>query len=212
MANYFSAINGADTPGKAHEQATSTTSVNIALSPGCRKVRVKGHTQDHYYAIGNAFQVAEGNPAAVAATATPAGAAQAEIDTVTLSGFFEAGDKVAVTVDSTTVTYEVQNGDQGATAADTLTNVAAAIRDALNADATISAVITATASSGVVTLTHGTDNVAFTTSVTVTEADDDNHFLDKLSADGHTFTVPPNTNIAVKTLTGNGVIYITEFI
>ena len=104
----------------------------------------------------------------------------------------------------------VVDADVSNTPATTLTNVAAKVRDAINADETISANITATASSGVVTLTHGTVNVAFTTSVAVTEADDDNHFLDKLSADGIVIDVPAGSSIAIKTLSGSGKVYISE--
>lgn len=199
-----------NTPGKAYVIDTSTTSVNQTLSATCRRIRIKAHTQDAFYALGTAAQVAEGEPAAVAATATAAAESTAEVDTVTLSGFYEVRDSVAVTVDGTTVTYEVVDADVSNTPATTLTNVAAKVRDAINANATISANITATASSGVVTLTHGTVNVAFTTSVAVTEADDDNHFLDKLSADGLVIDVPAGSSVAVKTLSGSGKVYISE--
>ena len=199
-----------NTPGKAYVIDTSTTSVNQTLSATCRRIRIKAHTQDAFYALGTAAQVAEGEPAAVAATATAAAESTAEVDTVTLSGFYEVRDSVAVTVDGTTVTYEVVDADVSNTPATTLTNVAAKVRDAINANATISANITATASSGVVTLTHGTVNVAFTTSVAVTEADDDNHFLDKLSADGLVIDVPAGSSVAVKALSGSGKVYISE--
>ena len=199
-----------NTPGKAYVIDTSTTSVNQTLSATCRRIRIKAHTQDAFYALGTTAQVAEGEPAAVAATATAAAESTAEVDTVTLSGFYEVRDSVAVTVDGTTVTYEVVDADVSNTPATTLTNVAAKVRDAINANATISANITATASSGVVTLTHGTVNVAFTTSVAVTEADDDNHFLDKLSADGLVIDVPAGSSVAVKALSGSGKVYISE--
>ena len=90
--------------------------------------------------------------------------------------------------------------------------MAASVRDALNADATISASFTATASGAVVTITHGTVNTAFTLTAEVTENDDDNHFLDKLVYEGLLIDVPPNTSIAVKALTGNGTVYITEYV
>ncbi len=90
--------------------------------------------------------------------------------------------------------------------------MAASVRDALNADATISADFTATASGAVVTITHGTDNTAFTLTAEVTANDNDNHFLDKLLAEGLVIDVPPNTSIAVKALTGNGKVYITEYV
>jgi len=212
MANYFSATANPVYPGKAHEVATSTTSANVNLSENCRRIRLRAHTQDIYYAIGNAAQIAEGEPAETVALVTAAGASTAEVRTVTLSGFYEAGDQLTVVVDGTTLTYGVTSADQSETAATTLTNVAASVRDALNSDATISADFTATASGAVVTITHNTVNTAFTLTAEVTEADDDNHFLDKLVYEGIIIDVPPNTSIAVKTLTGSGKIYISEYV
>ena len=199
-----------NTPGKAYVIDTSTTSANQALSATCRRIRIKAHTQDCFYALGNKAQIAEGDPAAAAATATPAATDTAEVDTVTLTGFYEAGDQVTVTVAGTDVTYVVKESDEDDTAATTRNNVAEGIKDALNADETVSATFTATRSNAVVSITHGTDNTAFTTSVAVTEADDDNHFLDKLSSDGIVIDVPAGSNIAVKTLSGSGKVYISE--
>ena len=199
-------------PGKAHEVNTSTTSANVNLSHDCRRIRLRAHTQDIYYALGNATQVAEGEPAVAVAVSTAASAGVAEVRTITLSGFYEVADKVTAVVDGTTVTYEVTAANQSETTATTLDNVAASLRDAINADATISAAITATASGAVVTLTHGTANTAFTLTASVTENDDDNHFLDKLVVEGILIDVPPNTSVAVKALTGTGKVYITEYV
>ena len=199
-------------PGKAHVVSTSTTSANVNLSHDCRRIRLRAHTQDIYYALGNAAQTAEGEPAEAVAVTTAASAGVAEVRTVTLSGFYEVGDKLTVVVDGTSLTYEVTAADQSETAATTLTNVAASVRDALNSDATISADFTATASGAVVTITHGTVNTAFTLTAEVTENDDDNHFLDKLVYEGLLIDVPPNTSVAVKALTGNGTVYITEYV
>jgi Ca2+-binding RTX toxin-like protein len=198
--------------GKAHVVDTSTTSANVNLSHDCRRIRLKAHTQDVFFALGNAAQIAEGEPAEAVAVTTAASAGVAEVRTVTLSGFYEVGDKLTVVVDGTSLTYEVTAADQSETAATTLTNVAASVRDALNSDATISASFTATASSAVVTITHGTDNTAFTLTAEVTERDDDNHFLDKLAAEGILIDVPPNTSVAVKALTGAGKVYISEYV
>ena len=199
-------------PGKAHVVSTSTTSANVNLSHDCRRIRLRAHTQDIYYALGNAAQTAEGNPAEAVAVTTAASAGVAEVRTVTLSGFYEVGDQLTVVVDGTSLTYEVTAADQSETPATTLSNVAASVRDALNADATISADFTATASGAVVTITHGTVNTAFTLTAEVTENDDDNHFLDKLVYEGLLIDVPPNTSIAVKALTGTGTVYITEYV
>ena len=197
--------------GKAHVVNTSTTSANVNLSHDCRRIRLKAHTQDVFFALGNAAQIAEGEPAEAVAVVTAASAGVAEVRTVTLSGFYEVSDKLTVVVDGTSLTYEVTAADQSDTASTTLSNVAASVRDALNADATISADFTATASGAVVTITHNTDNTAFTLTAEVTERDDDNHFLDKLLAEGLLIDVPPNTSVAVKTLSGSGKVYISEY-
>ena len=199
-------------PSKAHVVDTSTTSANVNLSHDCRRIRLKAHTQDIYYGIGNAAQTAEGAPAETVAVDTAASTGVAEVRTVTLSGFYEAGDELTVVVDGTSLTYEVTSADQSETSSTTLSNVAASVRDALNADATISASFTATASGAVVTITHDTVNTAFTLTAEVTAKDDDNHFLDKLAAEGILIDVPPNTSVAVKALTGTGKVYITEYV
>ena len=199
-------------PGKAHVVSASTTSANVNLSHDCRRIRLRAHTQDIYYALGNAAQTAEGEPAEAVAVDTAAGSGVAEVRTVTLSGFYEVGDKLTVVVDGTSLTYEVTAADQSDTSSTTLSNVAASVRDAINADATISADFTATASGAVVTITHGTVNTTFTLTAEVTANDNDNHFLDKLAAEGIIIDVPPNTSVAVKTLSGSGKVYITEYV
>ena len=199
-------------PSKAHVVTTSTTSTNVNLSHDCRRIRLKAHTQDIYYGIGNATQVAEGVPAEAVALVTAAASGVAEVRTVTLSGFYEVGDQLTVVVAGTSVTYEVTAADQSDTTATTLNNVAASLRDAINANSTISANLTATASGAVVTITHNTVNTAFTLTAEVTANDDDNHFLDKLAAEGIMIDVPPNTSIAVKTLSGSGKVYISEYV
>lgn len=214
MANYFSAAADPSYPGKAYTVAASTTSTNVNLSENCRRIRLRAHTQDIFYAIGNATQTAGGEPAEAVAVATAAASGVAEVRTVTLSGFYEVGDQLTVVVDGTSLTYEVTADDQSETPATTLNNVAASVRDALNANSTISASFTATASGAVVSITHGTVNTAFTLTAEVTESasDDDNHFLDKLVYEGIIIDVPPNTSIAVKTLSGSGTVYISEYV
>ena len=199
------------TPGKAYELTTGSTSVSQQLSHDCRRISIHPTGHDIYYAIGNGAQIAEGEPAEAVAVSTAAGVGTAEVRTITLSGFYEAGDTLTVVVDGTTVTYEVTAADQSNTAATTLNNVAASLRDAINANATISAAITATASGAVVTLTHGTDNTAFTLTAEVTELDDDNHFV---QTDERVYiTVPVGTYIAVKCTTSNsGKCYISEYV
>ena len=200
------------TPTKAYEITTGSTSVSQQLSHDCRRISIHPTGHDIYYGIGNAAQVAEGAPAEAVAVTTAASAGVAEVRTVTLSGFYEVGDQLTVVVDGSSLTYEVTADDQSDTSSTTLSNVATSVRDALNADATISADFTATASGAVVTITHGTVNTAFTLTAEVTANDDDNHFLDKLAAEGIMIDVPPNTSVAVKTLTGSGKVYISEYV
>jgi hypothetical protein len=199
------------TPGKSYELTTGSTSVSQQLSHDCRRISIHPTGHDIYYAIGNGAQIAEGEPAEAVAVSTAAAAGVAEVRTVTLSGFYEAGDSLTVVVDGTSLTYEVTADDQSNTASTTLSNVAASLRDALNADATISADFTATASGAVVTITHGTVNTAFTLTAEVTELDDDNHFV---KTDERVYiTVPVGTYIAVKTTNSNsGKCYISEYV
>ena len=198
------------TPGKSYEITTGSTSVSQQLSHDCRRISIHPTGHDIFYGIGNAAQVAEGAPAEAVAVTTAASAGVAEVRTVTLSGFYEVGDQLTVVVDGTSLTYEVTAADQSNTAATTLSNVAASVRDALNANATISADFTATASGAVVTITHGTDNTAFTLTAEVTAYDDDNHFV---KTDERVYiTVPVGSYIAVKTVSSNsGKCYISEY-
>ena len=199
------------TPTKAYELTTGSTSVSQQLTHDCRRISIHPTGHDIYYGIGNATQVAEGAPAEAVAVTTAASAGVAEVRTVTLSGFYEVGDQLTVVVDGTSLTYEVTADDQSNTASTTLSNVAASVRDALNADATISADFTATASGAVVTITHGTVNTAFTLTAEVTAQDDDKHFV---KTDERVYiTVHPGSYIAVKCTTSNsGKCYISEYV
>ena len=207
---YFKQLPQFQTPGKAYQITTGSTSVNQQLSHDCRRISIHPTGHDIFYGIGNAAQIAEGVPAEAVAVTTAASAGVAEVRTVTLSGFYEVGDKLTVVVDGTSLTYEVTAADQSNTASTTLSNVAASVRDALNADATISADFTATASGAVVTITHGTVNTAFTLTAEVTANDDDNHFV---KTDERVYiSVPPGSYIAVKCTTSNsGKCYISEY-
>jgi len=207
---YYIELPAYQTPGKAYEIDTGSTSVSQQLSHDCRRISIHPTGHDIFYGIGNAAQVAEGAPAEAVAVTTAASAGVAEVRTVTLSGFYEVGDQLTVVVDGTSLTYEVTAADQSNTAATTLSNVAASVRDALNANATISADFTATASGAVVTITHGTDNTAFTLTAEVTPNDDDTHFV---QTDERVYiTVPVGSYIAVKTVNSNsGKCYISEY-
>lgn len=194
--------------GKAYTVSTSTTSANQDLSAGCRKVRIHVATEPVVMGIGNVAQTAAGDPAEAVAVVTAAASGVAEVRKVTLSGFYEAGDQLTVVVDGTSVTYEVTGANQSDTSSTTLTNVAASVRDALNANSTISADFTATASGAVVTITHGTDNTAFTLTAEVTANDDDDHYL--AINQPYDIDVAPSTSLAFKTLANTGKVYISE--
>jgi|TARA_R100000479_G_scaffold31670_1_gene12861 hypothetical protein len=194
--------------GKAYTVSTSTTSANQNLSDGCRKVRIHVATEPVVMGIGNIAQTAAGDPAEAVAVVTAAAADTAEVRKVTLSGFYEAGDQLTVVVAGTSVTYEVTGADQSDTSSTTLSNVAASVRDALNANSTISADLTATASGAVVTITHGTDNTAFTLTAEVVANDDDDHYL--AINQPYDIDVAPSTSLAFKTLANTGNVYISE--
>ena len=194
--------------GKAYTVSTSTTSANQDLSAGCRKVRIHVATEPVVMGIGNVAQTAGGDPAEAVAVVTAASAGVAEVRKVTLSGFYEAGDQLTVVVDGTSVTYEVTGANQSDTSSTTLSNVAASVRDALNANSTISEDFTATASGAVVTITHGTDNTAFTLTAEVTANDDDDHYL--AINQPYDIDVTPSTSLAFKTLANTGKVYISE--
>jgi hypothetical protein len=199
------------TPSKAYEITTGSTSVSQQLTHDCRRISIHPTGHDIYYGIGNATQVAEGAPAEAVAVVTAASAGVAEVRTVTLSGFYEVGDQLTVVVDGTSVTYEVTAADQSNTTATTLTNVAASVAAALEANATIGAAYTVTSAGAVVTITHDTVNTAFTLTAEVTANDDDNHFV---KTDERVYiNVPPGSYIAVKCTTSNsGKCYISEYI
>ena len=194
--------------GKAYTVSTSTTSANQDLSAGCRKVRIHVATEPVVMGIGNVAQTAAGDPAEAVAVVTAAAADTAEVRKVTLSGFYEAGDQLTVVVDGTSVTYEVTGANQSDTSSTTLSNVATSVKAALEANATINAAFTITVSSAVVTITHKTDNTAFTLTAEVTANDDDDHYL--AINQPYDIDVAPSTSLAFKTLANTGNVYISE--
>lgn len=89
----------------------------------------------------------------------------AQVDTVTLAGTIEEGDVYRVTVDGNTVNYTVQRTDT------TLTQVRDGLLAAINADPTVSAIVTAAAggAAGELTLTADSPGIAFTSSASTTD-------------------------------------------
>ncbi len=95
----------------------------------------------------------------------------AQQDTITLSGVYEIGDTVEVTVDGDQVSYVVTAGNIGANNTATLTSVAANLTTAMGADATFTAEATATSTGAVITLTSAAAGTAFTATTTATNRD-----------------------------------------
>ena len=207
---YYKHLPQFETPGKAYVITTGSTSVNQQLSHDCRRISIHPTGHDIFYGIGNAAQVAEGAPAEAVAVTTAAASGVAEVRTITLSGFYEVVDQLTVVVDGTSLTYEVTADDQSNTAATTLSNVAASVKDALNADATIGASFTVTSSGAVITITHNTVNTAFTLTAEVTANDTNNHFV---KTDERVYiSVPNGSYIGLKTTSSNsGTCYIPEY-
>ena len=195
---------------KAYEVTTTTTSTNQDLSTNCRRVRIHVASQPVFMAVGSVAQTVEGAPAEAVALVTAAASGTAEVRKVTLSGFYETGDQLTVVVAGTSVTYAVTEADQNDNSSTTLSNVAASLRDALNANSTISSNLTATASGAVVTITHGTANTAFTLTAEVTAADDDRHYL--AIDQPYDIEVGPSASLGFKTLTSTGKVYISELV
>ena len=116
---------------------------------------------------------------ATQSTQTAAAASQAQVDTIVLSGTYETGDTVKVTVNGTTVSYLVvvadfQYSGAAATNAQVLGNIATNLAAALAGNATVSAAVTATANSSTATVTltstcgaSCTASTGFTTTATV---------------------------------------------
>ena len=170
-----------------HTLTVSAGEATQALSPVCRKVSI-------FATAAMTFDFLDTDEGTLTnALVTAAAVDTAEVRTVTLTETFGIGDVLRVTVDSNNVDYTVTSAN--------LATVASELAAAINADATVAAIVTATSSAGVVTLT-----------AEVTAFENDNHFLDKLLAEGLLIDVPPNTSVAVKALTGSGKVYITEYV
>ena len=99
-----------------------------------------------------------GFTATVAAANSAEVPAVAQVDTLTLTGTYEVGDTVTVTVDGTPLVYTVDADRTG------LSDLAAAVVSAVNT--TFASLVTATALNGVVTLTAKTPGTPFTSTVT----------------------------------------------
>jgi hypothetical protein len=99
-------------------------------------------------------------------TTTAASGAVAQIDSLTFGGTFEAGDVFNVNVDGTAISYTVVGGDTD------MDGVRTSIAAAINANATISALVTASngAGTGELILTANDPGVGFTTTSYATDS------------------------------------------
>ena len=123
----------------------------------------------------------------------------AQVDTLTLGGTVEAGDVFSATVEGTTVSYTALATDT------TLDNIAAGLSAALNANPTVSSVVTAAAAGGQITLTAVTAGSPFTS--TTSTADVNRRSMTLTGAVGaaeanDTYSAIINGNAVTYTVTG----------
>lgn len=116
------------------------------------------------------FELTNTSAATVTADVTAAAASVAEVETITLSGLYGIGDTIDVNINGLGIdAYAVTAGDIGANANATQANVAAAVAAMVDAG-NGTAVIGATSTGNVITITADSVNTAFTTVVTPTQA------------------------------------------
>ena len=104
-----------------------------------------------------------------AQTAT-ANASTKEIETITLTGFYQVGDTVSASIDGTVVSYTVDASDIGGNTTATLANVAASFTAEIEGG-TGSTAISASSSAGVITLTADSVNVGIAVSAITSTGD-----------------------------------------
>ncbi|GAJ12195.1 unnamed protein product, partial [marine sediment metagenome] len=119
-------------------------------------------------AVGPMAQAINGDLFAYVESATTA--AVKEVSTITFTGSPREGDEITVTVDGNGVAYTVVEADVGDTNAASLANIATGVAAAINHDVYASAVVTASASAAVVTLTADTAGLAGAFTVTCATA------------------------------------------
>ena len=176
---------------KKHTLTVSGSEAVQALSDNCKKVSILA-------SAAMTFDVVPGDASSLTNAVTTAAATDvAEVRTVTLAGAFSEGDVVRVTVDSNDVDFTVTSDTKLAT-------IAAGVRDAVNADGTVNAIVTATASEGVVTLTADATNTAFTLASSTASRTIAHHIAanERLNLD----VLPPSTIRAE----GTGTLHVSE--
>lgn len=151
-----SAVNADATMGTFVTAAVGANSGELTFT-----AKVPGETFTTVMAIPTDGGVA--NTATSVNTTRPDVVKTSQLDTVTIAGTVEAGDQYTVTVNGTDVTYTVTAGDT------TIADVRTGLRTAINANATVSALITAadSATTSQLTLTAKTPGDAFTSSTSI---------------------------------------------
>ena len=172
-----------------HTLTVSSSEATQALSDSCKKISIFATAALNF----DLLHADEGT--LTNALVTAAAAATAEVRTVTLTETFGIGDVLRVTVDSNNVDYTVASSN--------LATVASELAAAINADSTVSAIVTAAASAGVVTLTADANNDAFTLASSLNR--DIEHHIganERLNLD-----VVPGSTIRVE---GSGTLHVSE--
>ncbi len=104
--------------------------------------------------------------ATLASNVTAAAASVAEVETITLTGDYEAGDTITIQLDSETAdVYTITAGDVANNTTTNLTAIASAVANAINLGSGATASVGAAASGAVITLTADNVNSSFTTTV-----------------------------------------------
>lgn len=155
--------------------------------------------------------VTAGDSFTAGASASNGATAVKQIDTVTLSGTVETGDTYSVTVDGNVVTYTVLAGDT------TIADVRTGLVNAIAADGTVSALVTAAAgtAAGELTLTAATAGTGFTATVAtpITGVTVDNAATVATTTANQTSTADNTAAIATTQTAGNTQVVssATEF-
>lgn len=131
-----------------HTVTATPAGATQALSSDCSKVYIYAESAMDF----NVVPGPEGTLTAALVTAAAVGVQ--EVRTVTTANSFGVGDVIRVTVDSNNVDYTVTSALSGVTAS--------GLSGAINGNSTVSAIVTATVSGNVVTLTAATADTPFT--------------------------------------------------
>lgn len=145
-----------------------------------------------------------GTPFTATASVTDGGST-AQVDTVTIGGTMEVGDVYSVTVDGTTVSYTVDGTEGG------LAGVRSALVSAINANSTISGIVTAAdgGAAGELTLTADAPGTPFTATTSATDGGGTNDNTAAVATTTANVT-GPNPNSASITTTTTSVSPVND--